>query len=71
MNIDSGSSIVRAASTATQGSLANEVSIRVLKKAEEADAATALGLIQALPKAPSLLALATEGKVGTQLNVFA
>jgi len=26
-----------------------------------------IGLIQALPKAPSLLALATEGKVGLQI----
>jgi len=71
VNVESGSSIVQAASNATQGNLADEAGIMVLKKAEEADAAAALGLIQALPKAPSLLALATEGKVGTQLNVFA
>jgi len=71
MNIDSGSSIVRAVSNANPGSLAEEVSTTVLKKAEDSEASVALGLIQSLPRMPSALSPATEGKVGTQLNVFA
>ena len=68
MNIYSGSLSARAASDATQGRIGDAVNILVLKKAQAADAAAALGLIQSLPKVPPL---ATEGTVGTRLNVFA
>jgi hypothetical protein len=68
MGIDSGSLSVRAASDATQARVGDAVNILVLKKAQAADAAAALGLIQSLPKVPPL---ATEGTVGTRVNVFA
>jgi internalin A len=68
MGIDSGSLSVRAASDATQARIGDAVNILVLKKAQAADAAAALGLIQSLPKVPPL---ATEGTVGTRVNVFA
>ena len=68
VNIYSGSLSVQAASEATQARIGDAVNILVLKKAQAADAAAALGLIQSLPKPPPL---ATEGTVGTRLNVFA
>ena len=71
MNIDSTSSLVQAASNAVQGSVAEQASVAVLKKAQDAEASAALQLIQALPNARSAPTLATEGNVGTQLNAFA
>jgi hypothetical protein len=68
VNIDSTSPLVQAASNAAQGSVAEAASVAVLKKSQDAEASAALQLIQAIPQAPSL---ATEGKIGTQLNVFA
>jgi hypothetical protein len=68
MSIDSGSLSVRAASDATQAKIGDAVNILVLRKAQAADAAVALGLIQSLPKVPPL---AAEGTVGTRVNVFA
>jgi hypothetical protein len=44
------------------------VQIKVLKKALDAQAATAATLIQSLPQQP---ALATSGTVGTKLNAVA
>ena len=68
MGIDGGSLSARAASEATQARIGDAVNILVLKKAQSLDAAAALGLIQSLPKVPPL---ATEGSVGTRVNVFA
>jgi len=68
MGIDSGSLSARAVSDATQARIGDALNILVLKKAQAADAAAALGLIQSLPKVPPL---ATEGTVGTRVNVFA
>lgn len=68
MSIDGGSLSVRAASNAAQARIGDAVNILVLRKAQAADAAAALGLIQSLPQVPPL---AAEGTVGTRVNVFA
>jgi Putative motility protein len=67
MNIASNSG-VSAATAAAQSSTAGAVQIRVLNKALNTQAATAATLIQSLPQPP---ALATTGKVGTNVNTYA
>lgn len=62
----SSTSAVAAATAATQAPSADLVQILVLKKALDAQAVAALGLIQALPQA-----LATQGPLGTQVNTYA
>jgi hypothetical protein len=59
-------SAVATISSASQGAIANDVSLLVLKKAQDAQASAALALVQAIKPA-----LATQGSVGTQLNAFA
>jgi Putative motility protein len=59
---------VSAATSAAQEKGAGAVQIKVLKKALDAQAATAATLIQSLPQQP---ALATSGSVGTKLNTYA
>jgi hypothetical protein len=67
MNISNNSG-VSAATSAAQEKGAGAVQIKVLKKALDAQAATAATLIQSLPQQP---ALATSGTVGTKLNAVA
>jgi len=62
------SSSVQSAVAATQSSTAGAVQIAVLKKALDAQSATALSLIQALPPTPSL---ASSGSLGRNVNQFA
>ena len=66
MNISS-TSAVQAATSAAQSDTADSVNILVLKKALNMQATTATTLLQTLPQPP----LATEGTVGTKVNVFA
>lgn len=68
MNIASTPAVQSATAAASQGPTADAVQIAVLKKALDAQAAAAATLIQSLPAAP---ALATEGSLGTRLNVYA
>lgn len=56
------------ASASTQGETADAVSLLVLRKALDVQAAGALALINTLPQQP---ALATEGLVGRNVNVYA
>lgn len=70
MNIAS-TPAVQAATAAAQGPTSDAVNMLVLKKALNAQATAALGLIQALPQPPAAPALATHGNVGTQVNTFA
>jgi hypothetical protein len=55
------------ASNADLSSVQGSASVRVLKKALDAQASTAAQLIQALPQPP----LATSGPLGTQVNTYA
>ncbi len=59
---------VSAAVAATQSSSAGNLQMMVLNKALNTQAASAVTLINAVPK-PSTLA--TEGHLGTQLNTYA
>jgi len=61
------SATVANASSADLGTVQGAASVSVLKKALNAQASSALQLIQALPQP----ALATSGSVGTQLNTYA
>ncbi|MDB5851257.1 MAG: hypothetical protein JWP29_5009 [Rhodoferax sp.] len=67
MNISS-TPAVQGATAAAQAPTSDNLNILVLKKALDAQAASAAALIQALPEPP---ALATEGSLGTQVNTFA
>jgi len=61
-------SMVSAASAAASASQGDGPQTMALKKALDSQAAEAVGLINALPRAP---ALATEGSVGTRVNTYA
>ena len=67
MNIAS-TPAVQTATAAAQTPTSDSLHIAVLKKALDAQAVAALGLIQALPQPP---ALATDGSLGTQVNTYA
>jgi Putative motility protein len=67
MNITNDTS-VRAATSAAQSSTADQVNMVVLKKALDAQAASAQTLLEGIPQTP---ALATSGSVGTQLHAVA
>jgi len=73
MNVSS-SGLAQAAmvtSGAQASPTAQAVQVSVLKKALTLEAANAQALLQALPQPPAALPLATEGTLGTQLNVRA
>lgn len=59
---------VSAAVSATQSSTAGDLQMMVLNKALNSQAASAVTLINAVPKPPTL---ATEGSLGTRLNTYA
>jgi hypothetical protein len=59
---------VSAAALAAQGPAVDSVHILVLRKALDAQAASALALIDAIPPNPPL---ATSGSLGTRLNTYA
>jgi hypothetical protein len=59
---------VSAAASQAQGETADAVNLLVLRKALDIQAAGALALLSALPQQP---ALATEGSLGRNLNVYA
>jgi hypothetical protein len=59
---------VAAASSQVQGETANAVNLLVLRKALDIQEAGAMALISALPQQP---ALATEGSLGRNVNVYA
>jgi hypothetical protein len=59
---------VPAASSAAQGDTPDAVNLLVLRKALDIQAAGALALINTLPQQP---ALATEGTLGRNINVYA
>lgn len=65
------SSVPTAAAAVAQGSRLQDVQISVLKKAMNLQASSAAALIQALPQPTGALPLATQGNLGTQLNVRA
>jgi len=65
INTDSTVGAAAAAASASQG---DGPQTAALKKALDSQATEAAGLINALPKMPSL---ATEGSVGTRVNTFA
>jgi hypothetical protein len=67
MNITNSTS-VQAASTAAQSSTAGEAQMLVLKKALDAQATNAQGLLDAIPQQPQL---ATQGAIGTRLHAVA
>lgn len=60
--------MVRVASSQAQGETADAVNLLVLRKALDIQAAGASALLSALPQQP---ALATEGSLGRNLNVYA
>jgi hypothetical protein len=60
--------IQQLSSALSQATLAQQVDIAVLKKALDAQKIVAAGLLEALPPIPQL---ATEGSLGTRVNVFA
>ena len=59
---------VSVASSQAQGETADAVNFIVLRKALDVQASGAMRLLNALPQQP---ALATEGSVGRNLNVYA
>lgn len=65
------SAVPSAAAAVAQGSPLQDVQITVLKKAMNAQASAAAALVQALPQPTGALPLATQGSLGTQLNVRA
>lgn len=67
----SPSGLVQAALAVSDAQNAQAVQVSVLKKAINIDAANAQALIQALPQPAPQLPLATQGNLGTQLNVMA
>jgi len=67
--MDSVSGAAADASAATQNSLGEAVSVSVLKRAMNQQAASAATLIASVQIAPP--ALATSGTLGTQVNTFA
>lgn len=71
MDITSASTVsaaVSSASNAAPGTTAQAASLLVLKKALDVQQAGALALLDALPPQP---ALATEGSLGRNLNLYA
>ncbi|MBB3193337.1 putative motility protein [Roseateles terrae] len=71
MDITSASTVsaaVSSASNAAPGTTAQAASLLVLRKALDVQQAGALALLDALPPQP---ALATEGPLGRNLNVYA
>lgn len=67
----SSSGLTQAALASSAGQTAQAVQVTVLKKAINIDAANAQALLQALPQPAPQLPLATQGNLGTQLNVMA
>lgn len=70
MNIASTPSVSAAVSGA-QGAQADDVNMHMLKKALNTQTALAVGLLQAIPHAPTAPTLAPEGNVGRLVNTFA
>ena len=68
MDIANSPAVSAAASRATQGETADAVNLLVLRKALDIQADGALALLSALPQQP---ALATQGSLGRNLNVYA
>ncbi len=68
MNIANSPGVSAATAAASQGQTGDAVNILVLKKALNAQAASALALINGVTSPP---ALATEGALGTQVNTYA
>ncbi len=71
MNIANSTSVsaaVNSAASSDLGTVQGAASTLVLKKALEVQAQGAIALLNALPQQP---ALATQGSVGRNLNVFA
>lgn len=64
------SGLTQAALAATGAQTSQAVQVSVLKKAINLEAANAQALLQALPQ-PTQLPLASQGNLGTQLNVLA
>ncbi|MFO1337339.1 MAG: putative motility protein [Burkholderiaceae bacterium] len=69
MNIANSSGVSAATAAASQGQTGDAVNILVLKKALNAQAASALALINGVTSPPTQLA--TEGSLGTQVNTYA
>ncbi len=67
MNISS-TTAVQSATADASAPTSDTLNLMVLKKALNAQEASAAALIQALPEPPPL---ATEGSLGTQLNTYA
>jgi hypothetical protein len=70
MNIANSSSVASAVSNAsngTPGTVGNAASLLVLRKAMDTQEAGAAALLESLPQP----ALATEGNLGRNLNVYA
>jgi len=67
-NSTSVDAAARNASNGTPGSVGNAAGLLVLRKALDAQAASAAALLAALPQP---LALATEGSLGRNVNTYA
>ena len=70
MNV-SPSGAVQAAMAVSDAQNMQAVQVTVLKKALNIEAAGAQALLQALPQPAPALPLATQGSLGTQVNVMA
>ena len=70
MNV-SPSGAVQAAMAVSDAQNMQAVQVTVLKKALNIEAASAQALLQALPQPTPALPLATQGNLGTQVNVMA
>lgn len=70
MNV-SPSGAVQAAMAVSDAQNMQAVQVSVLKKALNIEAAGAQALLQALPQPAPALPLATQGNLGTQINVMA
>ncbi len=67
----SASGLTQAALAVSGAQTTQAVQVSVLKKALNIEAAGAQALLQALPQPAPQLPLATQGNLGTQLNVMA
>ena len=67
----SPSGLTQAAMAVSGAQTTQAVQVSVLKKALNIEAAGAQALLQALPQPAPQLPLATQGNLGTQLNVMA
>jgi len=70
MDVSLSNSIVSAATAASNRQTSDAVNVAVLKKAMDIQAAGAATLLQSVAPAAQP-ALATSGKLGTQVNTFA